>query len=490
MGLPLGAKLALAVFVVAASMLVFLLTYLGPQTTRAFLSRSAQLIGKSHDAMRRMAHENTSSSSDILVDLIHHTAESRSRTLCDLPLSLHGGNVERIREAIRDQDATRTLRLQGNVAVLASEMERRAMARIDDHVAAVSREQVALSRKFAADLRRSYLILVGSVLSALILLLGVGLYRLVVRPLRLLRAATHSVTRGDLDVVVRGHRSDEVGALSADFGEMVRQLAESRKEIRSKNHELERWNEKLEAEVDRKTKQLIHAAKMASIGTLAGGVAHEFNNLMGGIRGCVKETLASETDAGRREPLEVVLRATDRATDITDQLLKFARQRVGEMEHISVSQLLDEALKLVKPQARRLGVSLRSRFGKDVEIEADPSALHQVFLNLLANALQAMPHGGELHTEVDANGESVTIRVSDTGVGIPPEALDHVFDPFYTTKGEEADVFHRGTGLGLSVSYSIVEAHGGTMTVDSTPGQGSTFSLTIPVQPEPSNVPR
>src|SRR5690606_24110248 len=112
---------------------------------------------------------------------------------------------------------------------------------------------------------------------------------------------------------------------------------------------------------------------------------------------------------------------------------------------------------------------------------ADAGALHQVFLNLLTNAVQAMPDGGELQVSLERRGDEAFVRVRDTGVGIPPEAIEHVFEPFWTSRDREPDPERRGTGLGLSVSYGLVEAHGGSIEVDSEPGRGSTFTVRLPL---------
>src|SRR5690606_23081858 len=157
------------------------------------------------------------------------------------------------------------------------------------------------------------------------------------------------------------------------------------------------WNDTLAREVARKTEHLeraledlrrtqrglVHAAKMASVGTLAGGIAHEFNNVIGGIRGCAVEALEDETDPERRETLEVIVRAASRGATITEQLLRFARQRVQRIEQIDVAAVLGESLRLAEPSARRAGVRLVTAIPDSLTARADAGALHQVFLNLL-----------------------------------------------------------------------------------------------------------
>ncbi|MHC4853575.1 MAG: HAMP domain-containing protein, partial [Planctomycetota bacterium] len=297
--LPLARKLALVLLLVAAAMVAFSLAYLGPQTTRAFLAKSDRLIDHSSDAMQHMASRHASRSSEVIVDLISQTADSRRRMLTDLPLTLYSGDVERMRGAILARDAARSGQLQANVAVLTREMKRRELRQVDEHIGTLRTDQEALSRSFAEELRRSYLTLSGIVVLGLIVLLGFGLHVAIIRPIRALHTATLAVARGDLSVsssqggngpgAVRS--ADEVGALSAGFAAMVEQLRASRAEIEHKTRQLEGWNRDLQEEVERQSRQLVHAAKMASVGTLAGGIAHEFNNLIGGIQGCAKEAL-------------------------------------------------------------------------------------------------------------------------------------------------------------------------------------------------------
>jgi two-component system NtrC family sensor kinase len=230
--------------------------------------------------------------------------------------------------------------------------------------------------------------------------------------------------------------------------------------------------------------ELLQADKMASIGTLAGGIAHEFNNLIGGIRGCIADALEDETAAHRREPLEVALRATARATAVTDKLLRFARPRVEGPKAVSLRALVAEVVDLVEPQARHQGVALQTDVDEQLTAVVDANEMHQVFLNLLTNALQAMPEGGRLVIDGARDGDVAKVRVADTGVGIEPGEIDHVFDPFYS-KSRDHHGAHRGTGLGLSVSYRIVEAHGGVLSVESASGRGSTFTVALPVEGPP-----
>ncbi len=495
---PLAVKLAVILGIAALLMALFLFGYFGPLTATTFQDRTSSLIDMSHDALSRMVLSITTDSKNLLIDLIGHTADARRRQLMDLPLSLYAGDMEKIRNAVQETDAEMSRRLLGNVEILAGEMERRLLDDVRTRMATLNLEQKAMGTVFASEVRRAYLVLAGAVFGALFVMLGLGLYRTVVHPLRQLRRGTRAVASGNLDVSVPVRSRDEVGGLAADFGSMVRQLKESREDIRRKNRELQELNLNLEAEVGRKTshlkktledlrraqKQLIHAEKMASIGTLAGGVAHEFNNLIGGIRGCAAEALEMEKDSAQKENLNVILRATRRAGEITDQLLRFSRQLASKMRLTDVARIIEEALDLVEPEAHKRGVAVTRRMAACPPFFVDGDALHQVFLNLCTNAIHAMPEGGELTVRSRSEGGDLEITIADTGQGIPAEHIDRIFEPFFTTKDQEADPSRRGVGLGLSVTYSIVEAHGGSLDVASEIGRGTTFSMKLPMRSE------
>jgi signal transduction histidine kinase len=472
----LAVKLACALLAVMGLMILFLVAWLGPQTTRSFVAQCDAIVSQNSSLMHRLAREQTESSRKVLVDTVEHTTDARGRTLTDLPVALFGGDLERMRAALQTQDAERAARILRNMTVLAGEMQRRAETQIKSHLAAVEREQRGRSEEFAQELRGSHLMVSTAVLGLLILVLGLGLYQLVVQPVAALRAATHQVTLGHLDVSVASRSNDEVGALAADFATMIQQLRASRAE-------LTRLNRDLEQQVADQTRQLVHAAKMASVGTLAGGVAHEFNNLIGGIRGCANELLQDTTDTDARETLGVILRAADRATGITQQLLRFARPAVNRTAAVDAATVLDDALRLVEPEGRRRQLKVERRFQHGLSLHADPDALHQVFVNLFTNAMQAMTERGTLTVAADRDADGIAIRVTDTGTGIALEDIDHVFEPFFTRKDHVRDPSQRGSGLGLSVSYGIVAAHGGRMTVTSRQGEGSTFTVWLPVAP-------
>ena len=228
--------------------------------------------------------------------------------------------------------------------------------------------------------------------------------------------------------------------------------------------------------------QLIQSAKMAAVGQMAAGVAHEINNPLTTVAGFTELWLEEMgVENPMRSELELVNKETRRAREVVSRLLDFARQRSPIKERADLNDIVREGLDLVRHFLALHGVDLRERYAEHLPwVELEPGGMKQVLLNLAHNAVQAMPEGGQLSVETGieqrAGGDGVFIRVADTGQGIAAENLRHIFEPFFTTKrtGE-------GTGLGLAVSYGIVAEHGGDISVESRPGEGAVFRVWLPV---------
>jgi two-component system NtrC family sensor kinase len=223
--------------------------------------------------------------------------------------------------------------------------------------------------------------------------------------------------------------------------------------------------------------QLRLSEKMAAIGLLAAGVAHEVNTPLTGISSFTQMLLErSAPDDPNTQLLEKIERQTFRAAKIVNSLLNLARPSDGEAAPVDVNMIVNDVLSLLEHQFRNSRIQVRKEltasglFVKGVEYK-----LQQVFLNLLLNARDAMPRGGWLTLTTRCDARGVVVEVADTGTGIPSEHLSRIYDPFFTTKSDG-----RGTGLGLSVTYGIVQEHGGTLTCDSTLGHGTRFTLTLP----------
>lgn len=313
-----------------------------------------------------------------------------------------------------------------------------------------------VSRQIRVARARMVLFTLGGI-AAISLLLWILVHRLVNRPVRELVKATTSVAGGDFDYRVRLSTRDELGDLARAFNDMTQRLSETQQ-------------------------QLYQAEKLASLGRMAASVAHEINSPLTGVLGYSSSLLNhSVLDPQVKEDLEVIVRETKRCREIVRDLLEFARPAPPERSSIDVRQVLDRALKVVGPRLSGLPISVRIDIPADVSpIHADEGQVQQVFINLLANAADAIGgREGEIvvgaRREMGPGGEDVRITVSDTGVGIPAEELDKLFEPFHSTKGR------KGVGLGLAIVGGIVRRHGGSITVESAVGKGTTFILHLPV---------
>ncbi|MCZ6600200.1 MAG: ATP-binding protein, partial [Acidobacteria bacterium] len=228
----------------------------------------------------------------------------------------------------------------------------------------------------------------------------------------------------------------------------------------------------------RMAQQLVQSERLAAVGLLASGVAHEINTPLTGIASYAQMLLDDcSQDDESREYLERIRTQSWRASHIANSLLNFSRGSGDPFHKVDINAIVDETLALFGPQlkGRHIKIEVAPAEGQTL-VRGHQGQLQQVVLNLLLNARDAMPAGGAIHIRAAREGDQVVLHVADTGEGIPSENLDRIYDPFFTTKGSG-----RGTGLGLSVTYGIVKDHEGTLTVRSHPGEGSTFSVQLPV---------
>jgi signal transduction histidine kinase len=237
-------------------------------------------------------------------------------------------------------------------------------------------------------------------------------------------------------------------------------------------------------EADQLRQQLLQAQRLSSVGALASSVAHEFNNILTTIINYAKLALRSTADdASRTQALEKILKGSQRAATIINSMLGFARNSATQREVTDLAALVEEVLILADKDLRKHQIQVETKFHGRPQVPVVPGQIEQILLNLVINARQAMPRGGRLCIDVRENPRThmAEIRVSDTGVGIPPDRLRLIFEPFYTTK-EPDEHGHGGTGLGLSVCRQIVEQHQGRIRVESRVGKGSTFTVKLPLK--------
>jgi signal transduction histidine kinase len=248
------------------------------------------------------------------------------------------------------------------------------------------------------------------------------------------------------------------------------------RELASESRALERDFE-AQGEALRSTARRARAAEdLASIATLVAGLAHEIGTPMSVIQGHAELLESAVTDERARARLGTIRAQIDRISNIMQTLLNLARPRAPVRAALDPGQLLDDTLAFVAEKLSRRSIRVERDFERIPEIHADGEKLQQLFLNLFLNAADAMPRGGTLRVALRPDKESVEIRVSDTGTGIPPEQLCHIFEPFFTTKSAG-----EGSGLGLAVAQSIVRDHGGEIDVQSDLGRGTEFRIRLPV---------
>lgn len=339
-----------------------------------------------------------------------------------------------------------------------------------------------------ADVRKASLQFVTySALAILLTLTSIGLlvWYFVHEPVRILRDGTVSLGRGDLGVQIPVRSSDELGELAVSFNDMSRQLRVAREESNAWAHTLEERVQRKTAELQRAHEQMIQAEKLTSLGKLAAVVAHEINNPLSGILTYAKllrkwiergdELEHHKTDM--RDSLQLIENESRRCGDIVRNLLTFARVQPLNITDFDVNRVVQQTIKLVEHKLELGAINAQLDLGASLpQIRGDACQIEQLLLALVMNAIEAMPHEGNLHiVTASPDGQSIVIRVEDDGVGIPPDILPRLFEPFTTTKEEG-----KGVGLGLAISHAIVDRHGGTIEVKSEVGRGTTFTITLP----------
>ena len=321
----------------------------------------------------------------------------------------------------------------------------------------------------------------------------------IIRPIHELERHAAKMAAGDLSLPVStSGDADEIGQLNYTFEEMRRALnAKLRsseemnefleQEVRRRTAELERRNREIAdalRELERAQDQLVHSEKMASMGRLVAGIAHEINNPVNAVVnsiGPLEDSLAQlpfAESGGQltevREILRVIQGGARRTKEIVQALHNYSRGDDDRVVEVDLQRGIDESLDLLRHQLKG-GIRVEKHYHGGTKVRGRTGQLNQVFLNLLTNAAQALGDRGTIQIDTETKGGKLTVHVSDDGPGIPPEILPRIFDPFFTTKE-----VGQGSGLGLSIVHGIVERHGGTIEVKSEVGKGTRFSVTLP----------
>jgi two-component system NtrC family sensor kinase len=348
-------------------------------------------------------------------------------------------------------------------------------------------EQEALSPVRRLGLSTIFWIGVSGFVAALI---GAALARSLSGRVGALVQGARQIAQGKLDTELEVQSNDELGELAKAFNAMTTSLDAARLEILRQTEEITAWNETLEKRVEQKSKELrdtqdmlLRSRSLAAIGSLGAGVAHEINNPLAGILGMVQLLLGDLPDVHPAKPmLRDVEEQALRVQSIVANLLRLAQRQAGEdFRPLDLSHIIEDALELCGPRTfRDAHIEIeRHVTSPSPPIRGSAPQLQAALMHLIQNARGAMEGsgGGRLILETSVPEERLLrLRITDTGRGISADNLPRIFDPFFTTKARRAD-----TGIGLSVVHKIIEDHGGTIRVESTPGQGTTFSITLPI---------
>ncbi len=398
-------------------------------------------------------------------------------SLLDRNLGSYRSLMEQYEQLVRRQhgkpaagDAALKLRLEGGIRKTGKDI-----VTVAEEISKAERRHL---QALLATSRRFLLISI-SVLIVLVIVSGQVLERMVVKPLKLMERNMEVIAEGKFENIPIDSKDREVLSLTRAFNKMLREL-----ELRQRH--------------------LVQSEKLASLGTLLSGVAHELNNPLSNISSS-SQILAEELDTAdptfKRELVGQINEQTDRARNIVRSLLEFSRDKEFTRQPLQLRTLFEETIRFIKGQVPPT-VSIVLEVPGDVAIVADKQRIQQVFLNLLKNAAEAVTGEGTItvrarqhraidkaedeggiynylkyHGKCTLEDDTVDIEISDTGAGIPADVLPKVFDPFFTTK----DV-GKGSGLGLYIVHEIIEEHDGCIAVDSEPGKGTTFLIRLPVK--------
>ena len=378
--------------------------------------------------------------------------------------------IRRQQRQPQEDDAVRKIRLEGGIRKTGKDI-----VTVGEEMSKTERRTL---QQLLASSRRVIIISIAALI-ALVIVIGQVLERMVVKPLKLMERNMEVIAEGNFENIPIDSKDREVLSLTRAFNKMLREL-----ELRQRH--------------------LIQSEKLASLGTLLSGVAHELNNPLSNISSSgqiLSEELESADAAFKKELVEQINEQTDRARNIVRSLLEFSRDKDFKKQDLPLRRLCEETIRFIKGQIPAK-VAIRLEVPDDITIVADKQRIQQVFLNLIKNAAEAVVEDGSViitarrhraidkiedegsiynylkyHGKCTLEDDTVDIEIRDTGVGISQELLPKVFDPFFTTK----DV-GQGSGLGLFIVHEIIEEHNGCIAVDSEPGKGTVFLIRLPVQ--------
>ena len=346
----------------------------------------------------------------------------------------------------------------------------------------ISSEQVlALIRA-----RRNYIILMSFVIiCAFVFILGIFFKLSIIKPLNDIIDMTKRIAKGDFSQKISISLNDEIGDLAVAFDKMSDELAGSKKEIEDWNIGLQDKIESITRDLNEKQAMLIESEKMASLGVLSAGIAHEINNPLGVILGhaqmLLKELKEKKSLADTQESiklLETIESYTRRCSYIVNSLIQFAREKRMEMVSVDINNTIENALMFTQNRIINKNIEILKNFSDNLpSVQADQIHLEQVFINIILNADASMPQGGSLNITTQIIKSKIRVLFQDSGGGISTENMNKIFQPFFSTKDPG-----KGTGLGLSLSYGIIQAHGGDIKIKSQIDKGTSVEVFLPIK--------
>ncbi|MCB9832032.1 MAG: HAMP domain-containing protein [Planctomycetes bacterium] len=457
------------------------------ERSRAFLEAGAarvdEILGASADRQ-----------ADLMDRAVSRLSANLDREFADVPFDVFRDREDLLLEYLRERLDQARERQRANTALIADIFREEARDRAFHAFEGLVTDQERQVGELADRLSRDLLVWGGAFLLGIGVLLGLVFHATVIRPLRRATLVFEQMRAGDLSRRLRPGGGEEIDRLARSFNAMAEEIESYQRDLEdrvarktaalsSALAEQQETNDTLRATLDELSstqKQLIESAKMAALGTMARGMAHEFNNILGGISGCAADLAEDVDDEDARRVLDVIARSSRRALVITENLLSFSRGSQHVRGMVALRELLDQAVALVEPEASRRGLVIEVSGPEAEPLRTDGRGLQQVLLNLLINAVQASTTGGRVRARFLVEEDAQIFEIEDEGAGIAAADMDHIFEPFFSTKEQEPGA--GGTGLGLSVARGIVTELDGRIEASSAgPGRGSCFRVVVPV---------